>query len=107
FAIVGAEYLLRMLPRGTHEYAKFIRPAELSRWARQAVLDTRDIIGLTYNPLLRHYKLAPEVDGNYMIHFQRGQRPCSRQCMSSCTASWWIYSRLCWRSSTAVTCLED
>src|SRR5690554_8202434 len=63
FAIVGAEYLLRMLPRGTHEYAKFIRPAELSRWAREADLDTRDIIGLNYNPQLRHYKLAPAVDG--------------------------------------------
>ena len=72
FAIVGAEYVLRMLPRGTHEYAKFIRPAELGGWCRQAGLDMQDIIGLTYNPLLRHYKLANDVDVNYMIHCQRG-----------------------------------
>ena len=72
FAIVGAEYLLRMLPRGTHEYAKFIRPAELGKWSRAAGLDMQDIIGLTYNPLLRHYKLASDVDVNYMIHCQRG-----------------------------------
>ena len=71
-AIVGAEYLLRMLPRGTHEYAKFIRPSELGKWAREAGLDMQDIIGLTYNPLLRYYKLAPDVDVNYMIHCQRG-----------------------------------
>lgn len=71
FAIVGAEYVLRMLPRGTHEYAKFIRPAELGKWARDAELDMQDIIGLTYNPLLRHYKLAADVDVNYMIHCQR------------------------------------
>lgn len=72
FAIVGAEYLLRMLPRGTHEYAKFIRPAELGKWAREAGLDMQDITGLTYNPLLRHYKLASDVDVNYMVHCQRG-----------------------------------
>jgi len=72
FAIVGAEYLLRMLPRGTHEYAKFIRPAELGRWSREAGLDMQDIIGLTYNPLLRHYKLAADVDVNYMTHCRRG-----------------------------------
>src|SRR5690606_15720267 len=101
FAIVGAEYLLRMLPRGTHEYAKFIRPAELSRWAREADLDTRDIIGLTYNPLLRHYKLAPDVDVNYMIHCQPGQRPCSTQFFSTWTAHCWIRSRTFSRSSTA------
>lgn len=71
-AIVGAEYLLRMLPRGTHEYAKFIRPSELGKWSREAGLDMQDIIGLTYNPLLRYYKLAPDVDVNYMIHCQRG-----------------------------------
>ena len=72
FAIVGAEYLLRMLPRGTHEYAKFIRPAELGKWSRAAGLDMQDIIGMTYNPLLKHYKLAADVDVNYMIHCQRG-----------------------------------
>ncbi|UAW97343.1 bifunctional 2-polyprenyl-6-hydroxyphenol methylase/3-demethylubiquinol 3-O-methyltransferase UbiG [Halopseudomonas nanhaiensis] len=72
FAIVGAEYVLRMLPRGTHEFAKFIRPAELGSWSRDAGLALQDITGLTYNPLTRQYKLAPDVDVNYMIHCQRG-----------------------------------
>ena len=68
FAIVGAEYVLRLLPRGTHDYAKFIRPSELSRWIRGAGLDTRDITGLTYNPLSGVYRLDPrDVDVNYMI----------------------------------------
>ncbi len=73
FAIVGAEYILRLLPRGTHEFAKFIRPAELGAWSRQAGLDLQDIIGLTYNPLTKHYKLEQNVDVNYMIHCQRGE----------------------------------
>ena len=55
FAIVGAEYVLRMLPRGTHEFAKFIRPAELGAWSRDAGLALQDITGLTYNPLTRQY----------------------------------------------------
>ena len=68
FAIVGAEYVLRLLPRGTHDYAKFIRPSELSRWIRGAGLDMRDITGLTYNPLSGVYRLDPrDVDVNYMI----------------------------------------
>lgn len=68
FAIVGAEYVLRLLPRGTHDYARFIRPSELSRWIRGAGLDARDITGLTYNPLSGIYKLDPrDVDVNYMI----------------------------------------
>ncbi|TVP92741.1 MAG: bifunctional 2-polyprenyl-6-hydroxyphenol methylase/3-demethylubiquinol 3-O-methyltransferase UbiG [Pseudomonadaceae bacterium] len=72
FAIVGAEYVLRLLPRGTHEFAKFIRPAELGNWARDARLDLQDITGLTYNPLTKVYKLEANVDVNYMMHFQRG-----------------------------------
>ncbi len=72
FAIVGAEYILRLLPRGTHEFAKFIRPAELGAWSRQAGLDLQDIIGLTYNPLTRVYRLEQNVDVNYMVHTQRG-----------------------------------
>lgn len=72
FAIVGAEYLLRLLPRGTHEFAKFIRPAELGAWSRQAGLDVQDITGLGYNPLFKTYKLERSVDVNYMIHTQRG-----------------------------------
>ena len=68
FAIVGAEYVLRMLPRGTHDYAKFIRPSELSHWIRAAGLDVDDITGLTYNPLSGVYKLDPrDVDVNYMV----------------------------------------
>jgi len=68
FAIVGAEYVLRMLPKGTHDFAKFIRPSELTRWAREAALDTADITGLTYNPLTGIYKLDPrDVDVNYMV----------------------------------------
>jgi len=67
FAIIGAEYLMRMLPRGTHEFKKFIRPSELGTWCRATGLQVKDIIGLTYNPLLKHYKLAADVDVNYML----------------------------------------
>ena len=72
FAIIGAEYVLRMLPRGTHEFAKFIRPAELGGWIRDAGLDLQDITGLTYNPLTRTYKLGSDVDVNYMVYCQLG-----------------------------------
>ncbi len=67
-AIIGAEYLLQMLPKGTHEFAKFIKPSELQTWVREAKLESDDIIGLTYNPLTRAYRLAPNnVDVNYML----------------------------------------
>lgn len=69
FAIFGAEYLLKMLPKGTHEYAKFIRPSELSNWLRQAGLDLHDISGLTYNPLSKKYKINDnDVSVNYLVH---------------------------------------
>lgn len=71
FAIVGAEYLLRLLPRGTHEYEKLIRPSELDGWARQAGLELRGSIGLHYNPLLREYSLRPNIDVNYLMHCRR------------------------------------
>lgn len=72
FAIVGAEYVLRMLPKGTHDYAKFIRPSELSHWIRAAGLDNRDMTGLTYNPFTGVYRLdARDVDVNYMIATER------------------------------------
>ncbi len=71
FAIVGAEYVLKLLPKGTHEYDKFIRPSELEQWARSAGLELQASIGLHYNPLTRHYWLAPNVDVNYMMHFRR------------------------------------
>lgn len=71
FAIVGAEYILRMLPRGTHEYSKFIRPSELETWIREAGLSLRELTGMTYNPLTRRYSLGYDVDVNYLMHCQR------------------------------------
>ena len=71
FAIVGAEYVLRLLPKGTHEYAKFIRPSELEEWARQAGLELRDSIGLHYNPLTKNYSLGGNLDVNYLLYFCR------------------------------------
>lgn len=67
FAIVGAEYVLRMLPRGTHDYQKFIRPSELGGWARAAGFSVDEMTGLHFNPLTGRYWLAPNVDVNYMI----------------------------------------
>lgn len=68
FAIVGAEYLLNMLPKGTHEYAKFIKPSELARWVRAAGLNITHMTGMTYNPITRHYALEErDVSVNYMI----------------------------------------
>lgn len=67
-AIVAAEYVLNLLPRGTHEYDKLIKPSELSQYARQSGLEMQRMIGLHYNPLTKGYKLAPGVDVNYMIH---------------------------------------
>lgn len=70
FAVVGAEYILNMLPKGTHEYAKFLKPSELSRMARNAGLDVRDLTGLTYNPIEKTYKLEADTDVNYMMYCQ-------------------------------------
>lgn len=68
FAIVGAEYMLNLLPKGTHEYGKFIRPSEMARWIRAADLVPQEMTGLTYNPLTKRYKLVREdVSVNYMI----------------------------------------
>jgi 2-polyprenyl-6-hydroxyphenyl methylase / 3-demethylubiquinone-9 3-methyltransferase len=66
-AIVGAEYVLNLLPRGTHEYARFIRPSELARHCRQAGLDTVSSRGMGYNPLTRRYRLQADVDVNYLM----------------------------------------
>lgn len=71
FAIVGAEYVLRLLPKGTHEYEKFIRPSELEEWARRSGLVIADTTGLHYNPLTRIYSLGPGVDVNYMQYYRR------------------------------------
>ncbi|MBK8766168.1 MAG: bifunctional 2-polyprenyl-6-hydroxyphenol methylase/3-demethylubiquinol 3-O-methyltransferase UbiG [Burkholderiaceae bacterium] len=79
FAIVGAEYVLNLLPKGTHEYEKFLRPAELSSYARHAGLDLVDMTGLTYNPITRRYRLSQaDVSVNYLVAFRKptasGQR---------------------------------
>ena len=71
FAIVGAEYILNLLPRGTHEYMKFIKPSELERWTRHAGLAVREYTGMHYNPLIQRYSLGPGVDVNYMLHAER------------------------------------
>lgn len=71
FAIVGAEYLLRLLPAGTHEYQKFIRPSELEAWARHAGLELRGSIGMHYNPFTKDYSLGPDLSVNYLMHFRR------------------------------------
>lgn len=71
FAIVGAEYILKLLPKGTHEYEKFIRPSELEGWARRAGLALKDSIGMHYNPLTREYSLGPNLEVNYLMYFQR------------------------------------
>ena len=68
FAIVGAEYVLGLLPRGTHDYMKFIKPSELATWARAAGLHPREFTGMHYNPLTQRYTLGPGVDVNYIAH---------------------------------------
>ena len=70
FAIVGAEYLLRLLPKGTHDYSQFIRPSELAAWARPQ-LELQDLPGLSYNPLTRRYSLSRDIGVNYLAHFRR------------------------------------
>lgn len=67
FAIVGAEYLLKLLPRGTHEYARFIRPRELAQWCRDAGLTLRETRGMEYNPLTGRYRLSQDVSVNYLF----------------------------------------
>lgn len=70
-AIVGAEYLLGLLPRGTHDYSRFIRPSELGRWLRAAGLELCEIRGMSYNPLNRQYKLGDDLDVNYLVHARK------------------------------------
>ena len=72
FAIVGAEYVLNLLPKGTHNYEKFIRPSEIDGWARNFNLSINSIIGMTYNPLTKKYKLGDDVSVNYMTHYEKG-----------------------------------
>jgi 2-polyprenyl-6-hydroxyphenyl methylase/3-demethylubiquinone-9 3-methyltransferase len=67
FGIIGAEYLLQLLPKGTHEYARFIRPSELARWCRDAGLDIEATRGMAYNPLTRRYSLSMDTSVNYLL----------------------------------------
>ena len=72
FATIGAEYVLRLLPRGTHEYAKFIRPSELANWSRESNLQVNQMTGLLFNPLTKQYRLSDsDMDVNYMISTQK------------------------------------
>jgi 2-polyprenyl-6-hydroxyphenyl methylase/3-demethylubiquinone-9 3-methyltransferase len=71
FAVIGAEYVLKLLPRGTHDYAKFIKPAELARMARESGLTPEALVGLTYNPVTRVYKLGDDTDVNYLMATRR------------------------------------
>jgi 2-polyprenyl-6-hydroxyphenyl methylase/3-demethylubiquinone-9 3-methyltransferase len=76
-AIVGAEYLMRLLPKGTHRYARLIRPSELSRWARAAGLELADLAGLEYDPLGRRARVSADVSVNYLAHYRRPMTPAS------------------------------
>lgn len=71
FAIVGAEYILNILPKGTHHYNKFIKPSEIDNWSRKNDLHLESIIGMHYNPLTKRYWLAEGVDVNYIMHFKK------------------------------------
>ena len=71
FAVVGAEYVLGLLPKGTHDYQRFIKPSELARWTRAAGLRTDELIGMTYNPITRRYRLENDCDVNYLVRCTR------------------------------------
>jgi len=71
FAVVGAEYVLGLLPKGTHDYQRFIRPSELARWSRDANLRVEEMIGMTYNPLTQRYSLGADCDVNYLVRCSR------------------------------------
>ena len=71
FAVIGAEYALNLLPRGTHEYEKFIKPSELASWCRQAGLEFSGITGMSYNPLTKRYWLGDDVSVNYIVHARK------------------------------------
>lgn len=67
FAILGAEYILNLLPKGTHEFGKFIKPSELAHWVRDADMQIRDLTGMTYNPFNKRYSLGSDIDVNYLV----------------------------------------
>ena len=68
FAVIGAEYILNLLPKGTHEYSKFIKPSELAGWIRDSGLTLKETTGLSYNPITDHYWLGKDIQVNYMVH---------------------------------------
>jgi len=70
-AIIGAEYILNLLPKGTHEFDCFIKPSELEKWARSANLELIELVGVTYNPITGEFSISDDVDVNYMMHFKR------------------------------------
>jgi len=72
FAVLGAEYILHLLPKGTHDYAKFIKPSELSAWVRSSGLEVADLRGMSYHPMTQVYRLGDDVSVNYLMHTQRG-----------------------------------
>lgn len=71
FAVIGAEYLLKLLPKGTHDYMRFIKPSELARWCRAGGLRPEELLGMTYNPLTRRYRLGSDCDVNYLVRCSR------------------------------------
>ena len=71
FAVIGAEYVLKMLPKGTHDYAKFIRPSELARWSKMAQLEPAELIGMSYNPITKQYSLGKDTSVNYLMRVTR------------------------------------
>ena len=71
FAVIGGEYVLRLLPRGTHDYARFIKPSELAAFGRGAGLEPDDLVGMTYNPLVKMYRLEADPSVNYIATFRR------------------------------------
>jgi 2-polyprenyl-6-hydroxyphenyl methylase/3-demethylubiquinone-9 3-methyltransferase len=74
FAVIGAEYVLKLLPKGTHDYGKFVKPSELARHCRAAGLEVREIRGMSYNPITRSYSLGNDASVNYLVHSTRENR---------------------------------
>jgi len=73
FAVIGAEYILGLLPKGTHDWARFIKPSEIAAWSRRVGLDLIELIGMTYNPLTRQYRLGRDVSVNYLMALRRSE----------------------------------
>lgn len=71
FAVLGAEYIMNILPKGTHDYQRFIKPSEMASWCRQAGLEVCDITGLSYNPINKTYKLGDDIKVNYLMHCRK------------------------------------